>query len=60
MNLWEGIKMSCKDGQLPDGPICPVCGGERLPSGIGGGTWVHIISSEKPIDKDKKQSILKE
>lgn len=33
--------MNCPDGLLPDGPICPKCGGVRGPSGIGGGTWVH-------------------
>jgi len=40
--------MTCKDGQIPDGPICPVCGGKRGPSGIGGGTWVHIIDKPAP------------
>lgn len=31
----------CPDGVLPDGPVCPRCGGRRGPSGVGGGTWVH-------------------
>lgn len=34
----------CADGQLPDGPVCPKCGGVRAPSGVDGGTWVHIRS----------------
>ncbi len=37
----EGKFDSCPDGLLPDGPICPRCGKNRAPSGIGGGTWVH-------------------
>lgn len=32
----------CPDGLLPDGDRCPKCGGPRAPSGIGGGTWVHV------------------
>lgn len=32
----------CPDGLLPDGEICPRCGGKRGPSGIDGGSWVHI------------------
>lgn len=32
----------CQDGQLPDGPECPCCGKERAPSGIDGGSWVHV------------------
>jgi hypothetical protein len=31
----------CPDAELPDGPICPLCGGVRAPSGEGGGSWVH-------------------
>jgi hypothetical protein len=33
---------ACEDGALPDGPICPKCGQDRGPSGVGGGTWVHL------------------
>lgn len=32
----------CEDGLLPDGPKCPRCGGERAPSGVDGGSWVHV------------------
>jgi hypothetical protein len=32
----------CEDGLLPDGDICPKCGELRAPSGVGGGTWVHV------------------
>lgn len=38
---FEFQQQKCKDGQLPDGPVCPSCGGERAPSGIDGGSWVH-------------------
>jgi hypothetical protein len=31
----------CPDALLPDGPVCPRCGGHRGPSGIDGGSWVH-------------------
>lgn len=34
-------KPKCPDGLLPDGDKCPRCGGQRAPSGSGGGTWVH-------------------
>lgn len=33
---------TCEDGVLPDGSICPKCGRDRGPSGVGGGTWVHL------------------
>ena len=36
----------CEDGLISDGDICPRCGGPRAPSGVGGGTWVHV--STKP------------
>lgn len=32
----------CPDALLPDGPVCPRCGGERAPSGVDGGSWVHF------------------
>jgi hypothetical protein len=32
----------CPDGALPDGPTCPICRCARVPSSIGGGTWIHI------------------
>jgi len=31
----------CPDDLLPDGAICPRCGGLREPSGVNGGSWVH-------------------
>lgn len=31
----------CPDALLPDGPVCPRCGGNRAPSGVDGGSWVH-------------------
>lgn len=33
---------ACVNGLLPDGPICPRCGGPRAPSGAMGGMWVHF------------------
>jgi len=33
---------ACPDGLLPDGDKCPRCGQQRAPSGIDGGTWVHL------------------
>jgi hypothetical protein len=38
----------CADGQLPDGLVCPTCGQKRQPSGVDGGTWVHI-SDERAV-----------
>lgn len=34
--------MNCPDALLPDGEVCPRCGGPRAPSGVGGGSWVHV------------------
>lgn len=34
--------MKCSNGLLPDGPTCPGCGKERGPSGVDGGSWVHM------------------
>ena len=31
----------CPNALLPDGPVCPRCGGRRGPSGVDGGSWVH-------------------
>lgn len=36
------IQDRCPNALLPDGPICPACGGERAPSGCDGGSWVHL------------------
>lgn len=36
------IPRDCPDALLPDGEICPRCGGKRAPSGVGGGSWVHV------------------
>jgi hypothetical protein len=40
-----GEPTKCPDGLLPDGETCPRCGGNRGPSGIDGGTWVHFPRS---------------
>ena len=32
----------CPNGLTPDGPVCPRCGGDRAPSGVDGGSWVHF------------------
>jgi hypothetical protein len=37
--------MKCPDALLPDGDTCPRCGGPRAPSGVDGGSWVHIDTS---------------
>lgn len=39
LHEWE--ERHCPDGLLPDGETCPRCGGNRAPSGVDGGTWVH-------------------
>jgi hypothetical protein len=39
----------CPDGLLPDGEVCPRCGGRRGPSGIGGGTWVHYPTENEKV-----------
>jgi len=39
----------CPDGLLPDGPVCPRCGGHRGPSGIDGGTWVHYTPAPNEL-----------
>jgi hypothetical protein len=36
----------CPDGLLPDGPVCPRCGGNRGPSGVDGGTWIHYTKDK--------------
>lgn len=41
----RGRSLSCKNGLLPDGPICPKCGKQRAPSGVDGGSWVHYEQS---------------
>ncbi len=40
----EGIDATekCPNALLPDGPVCPRCGGRRGPSGVDGGSWVHF------------------
>lgn len=38
----------CPDALLPDGPVCPRCGGPRAPSGVGGGSWVHFPHESRP------------
>lgn len=51
-------KESCVDGLLPDGEICPKCGEKRAPSGVGGGTWVHVDQSIVRMNKDKNATWL--
>lgn len=36
-------EQNCPDGLLPDGEVCPKCGKNRAPSGVGWGTWVHFF-----------------
>lgn len=36
----------CPNALLPDGPVCPRCGGKRAPSGVDGGSWVHTGGRE--------------
>lgn len=43
----------CPDGLTPDGPACPRCGGPRGPSGVDGGSWVHI--QPRPEDTERCQ-----
>lgn len=33
---------ACPDNLTPDGQTCPRCGQPRGPSGVGGGSWVHL------------------
>lgn len=37
-----GVGNECPDALLPDGDVCPRCGGPRAPSGVDGGSWVHF------------------
>lgn len=50
---------ACPDGLLPDGPKCPRCGGNRAPSGVGGGTWVHFDPGQQkqpaPASDDERR-----
>ena len=52
--------VSCPDELLPDGPICPRCGGERAASGCGGGSWVHFDSTQpdRIVSSDWHQGVL--
>lgn len=38
----EPVAAKCQDALLPDGEVCPRCGGKRAPSGVDGGSWVHV------------------
>ena len=54
----------CPNGLTPDGPVCPRCGGNRGPSGVDGGSWVHCppssVQSEiaKPLDDAQVDAML--
>jgi len=39
----------CPDDLLPGGDWCPRCGGERAPSGVDGGSWVHYTPSPQVL-----------
>lgn len=39
---YNPIDSKCPDGLLPDGESCPNCGHLRGPSGVDGGSWVHL------------------
>lgn len=43
--------LKCPDGLLPDGETCPRCGGHRAPSGVDGGSWVHFVPGDDPIEE---------
>jgi hypothetical protein len=43
---------NCPDAQLPDGDVCPRCGGPRAPSGIDGGSWVHVSTRPDRVVMD--------
>ncbi len=45
----------CPDGLLPDGESCPRCGGPRAPSGVGGGTWVHVADRGDEVARLRAQ-----
>ena len=55
-------KEKCPDALLPDGPICPKCGQERGPSGINGGSWVHLntYKEEKIVPDSDLLALFKE
>lgn len=38
----EDETVECPNNLLPEGEICPRCGGPRAPSGVDGGSWVHF------------------
>lgn len=40
---------ACPDALLPDGEICPRCGKLRAPSGVDGGSWVHVDTSADAV-----------
>lgn len=42
--------MDCLDNLLPDGEICPKCGGKRVPSALG---WIHATGPKQvPIARE--------
>lgn len=47
----------CEDDHLPAGTICPKCGGRRLPSGAGGGSWVH--APEPTVTREQAERVIR-
>jgi hypothetical protein len=45
----DGMKLNCPDNLLPDGETCPRCSGPRGPSGVDGGSWVHLDTASDRI-----------
>ncbi len=49
----------CPDALLPDGDICPRCGGPRGPSGVDGGSWVHISTApDRVVSSEYSRGVL--
>ena len=42
LHVLQTSSEQCPNGLLPDGPICPKCGEKRGPSGVDGGSWIHV------------------
>lgn len=52
------VQSPCPNGLLPDGEICPRCGGPRAPSGVDGGSWVHFSSTPTQPKRDSEVEAL--
>lgn len=44
------VQEACQDGILPDGPMCPQCGGPRSFNGKGVGLWTHSTAPAAPTE----------